>query len=337
MRATQSIDAALAALFERLDAEAWDAIAAALHPEAELADELTGEWLRGRERVAAYLHAQRGIVSGISSQLRSVSARWLSPELGLATFALEQRYDVGDVAHRERLTGTTIFSFADGTEQLLLYHLGAQSAPHGTDAEAGEAIGAPESLGEVVRRRRREAKLSLRELGRRADLSPSFLSQLERGAAEPSIASLLRIAASLGIPPADVLGQRAVAARAGERVVRAEARRTVDVPASGLDLELLTDGAARDLEVSLFTLAAEEGGSQVTERGERFLHVLAGRMRVTFDDDDVVLEPGDSITIAPGTAYAVAADPLAPLRCLSALVRSPRGPSGNIRRSGTHG
>ena len=108
---------------------------------------------------------------------------------------LEQRYDVGDVAHRERLTGTTIFSFADGTEQLLLFHLGAQSAPHGTDAEAGEAIGAPESLGEVVRRRRREAKLSLRELGRRADLSPSFLSQLERGAAEPSIASLLRIAA----------------------------------------------------------------------------------------------------------------------------------------------
>ncbi len=326
MRTTASIDEAVYSLFEQLDAEAWDALVATLHPDAELADELTGEWLRGRDRVAGYLQAQRGIVSGISSRLRSLSSRWLGPELGLATFVLEQRYDLDGIEHRENLTGTTIFAFDDDSERLLLlFHLGAQSAPREATAESGGAVGEPMTLGQTLRRRRRDAELTLRGLGERSGLSASFLSQLERGTAEPSISSLKRVAEALGIPVAEVLGQHALAGRAVERIVRSGARRRVDVPASGLDLELLTDGAAGDLEVTIFTLSAPAGGPQVSgpERGERFLHVLEGRMRVTFDGEAVILERGDSLTIAPGVAYAVAADSRAPLRCLSALVRSP--------------
>ena len=159
MRTTASIDEAVYSLFEQLDAEAWDALVATLHPDAELADELTGEWLRGRDRVAGYLQAQRGIVSGISSRLRSLSSRWLGPELGLATFVLEQRYDLDGIEHRENLTGTTIFAFDDDSERLLLlFHLGAQSAPREATAESGGAVGEPVTLGQILRRRRRDAE-----------------------------------------------------------------------------------------------------------------------------------------------------------------------------------
>jgi DNA-binding XRE family transcriptional regulator len=52
---------------------------------------------------------------------------------------------------------------------------------------------------------RRERGLTQRELGRRSGLSPSFLSQVENGNRVPSLSSLTRISAALGVIPIDVL------------------------------------------------------------------------------------------------------------------------------------
>jgi transcriptional regulator with XRE-family HTH domain len=55
-------------------------------------------------------------------------------------------------------------------------------------------------LGTRVRELRHERGLTLKALGRRAGLSHPFLSQLERGLARPSVASVERIAGALGVP-----------------------------------------------------------------------------------------------------------------------------------------
>ena len=56
-----------------------------------------------------------------------------------------------------------------------------------------------------VRSLRRERGLTQQELGRRCGLSRSFLSQVETGNRVPSLSSLTRISAALGIMPVDVL------------------------------------------------------------------------------------------------------------------------------------
>jgi transcriptional regulator with XRE-family HTH domain len=58
------------------------------------------------------------------------------------------------------------------------------------------------ALGAQVRALRRERGLTLKALGQRAGLSHPFLSQVERGLAQPSLGSVERIADALGVPVA---------------------------------------------------------------------------------------------------------------------------------------
>ena len=53
--------------------------------------------------------------------------------------------------------------------------------------------------GERLRRRRQELGLSGRELARRVSLSPSLISQIERGSTMPSVATLYAIVSELGL------------------------------------------------------------------------------------------------------------------------------------------
>jgi transcriptional regulator with XRE-family HTH domain len=59
-------------------------------------------------------------------------------------------------------------------------------------------------LGAQVRALRRERGLTLKALGERAGLSHPFLSQVERGLAQPSLGSVQRIAGALGVPVAQL-------------------------------------------------------------------------------------------------------------------------------------
>jgi transcriptional regulator with XRE-family HTH domain len=60
-------------------------------------------------------------------------------------------------------------------------------------------------LGEHIRSQRRFNQLSQRELARLADLSDTYMSQLERGLHEPSIRVLRSLANSLGIKPTELI------------------------------------------------------------------------------------------------------------------------------------
>ena len=99
----------------------------------------------------------------------------------------------------------------------------------GTDAAAV-------ALGARVRSLRRERRLTLKQLGRAAELSHPFLSQLERGLARPSVSSVERIARALQVPvgalwterppsePKLVRAPATAARRAGARSPRTAAR-----------------------------------------------------------------------------------------------------------------
>jgi transcriptional regulator with XRE-family HTH domain len=66
----------------------------------------------------------------------------------------------------------------------------------------------PVQLGRSIRAARERRGLSLRELARRVDVSPSFVSQIELGKANPSVGTLYSLLSVLGTTLDDLIGEQ---------------------------------------------------------------------------------------------------------------------------------
>jgi transcriptional regulator with XRE-family HTH domain len=329
VKTVAAIESALLEFFAGIDEERFDTMDERLHATVELADELTGEWLRGKERVSGYLRAQMGIVTDIASRISSISSRWITEDAGLATFVATMRYSLDGVPREEALTGTTIFTFETGEPLLLLLHLGAPAVarePGGEIAELRGAAAAPASalgpvtMGQALRRQRLKVNLSLRGLAAETHLSPSFLSQVERGLTAPSLGSLRRISEALGLRLSAVLGDGPPGGASAD-IVRARARRNVLVPGTGVDIELLaTERAGIEAMIVRLEPGAAAGEALRTEVVDQFVLVLEGTMRLTWEGEEIELVCGDAASIPAGVRHRIApADTV--LRCLVALSR----------------
>ena len=96
--------------------------------------------------------------------------------------------------------------------------------------------------------------MTLREVAGRAGVTESFLSQVERGVASPSVASLHRIARGLGLSIAQLFASPETAGR----VVRRAERRHVTYAGLGAVDEFLTPPTSTRLQMILSTI--EPGG-----------------------------------------------------------------------------
>lgn len=102
----------LRSLFHTLDREDFIAAAELLTEDSELADELTGAWIRGRAGVSAYLLKQTGVVTDVRSQLSSLVTSRLADDVALVTFAVRQDYRLSAENRGEDLLGTAILDLA---------------------------------------------------------------------------------------------------------------------------------------------------------------------------------------------------------------------------------
>lgn len=169
------------------------------------------------------------------------------------------------------------------------------------DDEAANRI----ELGGNIRALRLEASLTINDLAGGAGVSPSLISQVERGVAEPSLASLRRIAKALGVPVAALFvggeGDRSDSYnRRGERlVVRADERKLLKTKDSGMSYELLVpDLSPGKVEIVQFELPA---GSRIPDDvashpGEESTIVVSGQIIAYHDGERFVLNGGDTIT-----------------------------------------
>ncbi len=110
-------------------------------------------------------------------------------------------------------------------------------------------------LGDTVRRFRMASGLSQSALAAKADVSPSFLSLVERGKREPGIGVLRRLAAVLEVP----VGVLLAAALAVEDVqaTSPSAQESLRRLLEAVRLELLTAAAMRE-QTTLFPVNANE-------------------------------------------------------------------------------
>jgi transcriptional regulator with XRE-family HTH domain len=160
-----------------------------------------------------------------------------------------------------------------------------------------------QSLGEALRRLRQREGVSVRTLASKCGFTSSFLSQVELNKASPSLASLERIAAGLGV----TLGQFFhTAERSGPELVRIAQRLVLQSGWSRSQIESLGNPSiGNPLEALLVTMRPEAtSGSRLhTSDNGFFAMVISGSVVLELADGTQVLRRGDAITIPAGTPH----------------------------------
>jgi transcriptional regulator with XRE-family HTH domain len=150
-------------------------------------------------------------------------------------------------------------------------------------------------LGARIRALRQARRLTLRAVADRAGVTESFLSQVERDVASPSIATVGRIARALDLSIAQLFAETPTSGR----VVRREARRRVVYPGLRSTDEFLTSNLAGRLQVILSTIEPGGGTGEepyTHESDEEVVVVLTGVLDLWVADEHYVLREGDAIT-----------------------------------------
>jgi transcriptional regulator with XRE-family HTH domain len=149
------------------------------------------------------------------------------------------------------------------------------------------------AIGHKLRKRRGDFDLSLRDLAQKTGLTASYLSQIERGIVSPSLNSLRRIAECLEVPLLFLLSDTSKRSP----VVRADARPRIDLEQSAVSYQMLTPGLEHKMEAFCGTLEANSGNvvRPLSVPTEEFIFVLSGSLRVCLDEEEYMLNPGDSI------------------------------------------
>jgi len=159
-------------------------------------------------------------------------------------------------------------------------------------------------LGERLRELRLARGLTIVELGARANVSSGLISQIERGNSNPSVKTLQRLRAALGVNLWELLSDRpagaSAAADAGPPALPDYVRRAADRPrivvgSSRLAKDLLSPRNDRNLRFMLITLPpGSESEDVIMGQGEKGGLVMKGQVRLTVDAGEADLAEGDS-------------------------------------------
>jgi transcriptional regulator with XRE-family HTH domain len=183
-----------------------------------------------------------------------------------------------------------------------------------------------------IRERRRERRLSLDRLAALAGVSKGMLVQVENGQANPSIATLCKVAAALGASVADLVQ---AAGHHPAEVLPAGAPRLLWRGPKGGSATLLVGSSGPDmLELWSWELRpGERYEAQAHPQGtEELLHVMRGRLALAFGDVTYVVERGGSAVAHTDRPHAYSCEGRAAVQ-FTMVVAEWHAPRRDARRS----
>ena len=183
-----------------------------------------------------------------------------------------------------------------------------------------------DTLGSRLKDIRLKAGMTLRELARQVDVSPSFVSQIENGKSQPSVATLYAFAKLLNVSVDDLFEARPTAvqhhqpiddgdthARGGVNpsvawqpseyanrvsVVHPSHRSRLNM-AAGVNWERLAATPERAVNFMKIVYApgatSTDGGDTVSHEGYEYGYVTAGELEITIGGEMFTLHEGESI------------------------------------------
>jgi len=159
-----------------------------------------------------------------------------------------------------------------------------------------------------IRQRRSDKRLSLDRLAALAGVSKGMLVQIESGQANPSIATLCKVAAALGASVADLVQ---LSGQHPAEVLPAAAPRLLWRGPKGGTATLLVGSAGPDmLELWSWELRpGERYDAPAHPQGtEELIHVVRGRLSLAFGDVRYAIESGGSAVAHTDRPHAYACD-----------------------------
>jgi transcriptional regulator with XRE-family HTH domain len=168
--------------------------------------------------------------------------------------------------------------------------------------------GVSNDLGSRLRQARERKGFTVRGLARYVGVSPSLVSQIERGHVMPSVGTLYLITNQLDLVVDDLFKDAAAGAsanrdtahkNAADPIQRPTGRKTIRL-AEGVRWERLTPRP--DPEVEFLYVVYEPGAescdkdSLIRHGGKEYAYMMSGRLGLKLGFEEFQLEPGDSIT-----------------------------------------
>lgn len=157
-------------------------------------------------------------------------------------------------------------------------------------------------IGEKIRELRKSRSISMSELAARVGVTDSYISQLERNVADPSVSVLRRISAALNVPIATFFDEN----YEEPALIRRGEYRKCPSPMDGLNLEGLTPVPSEwnnRMELFQFTLQPKKLGEILQHSGETCIYVTKGSLEISLENASYSLKKGDSIYVNANVPY----------------------------------
>jgi transcriptional regulator with XRE-family HTH domain len=150
------------------------------------------------------------------------------------------------------------------------------------------------NLGTLLRKHRKQQKLTLKTVAEQVGVSEGFLSQVENAVNAPSVDTLLRICKALGVDAGELLIQ--IDKQPRIIVMRRSEWQEVEVPERGFATRRFFSPENRSVIDSALLVLEPDKSIPVRKNiknGQEILCVLQGSAELTFGNENVRLEEGD--------------------------------------------
>jgi transcriptional regulator with XRE-family HTH domain len=160
-------------------------------------------------------------------------------------------------------------------------------------------------IGSALRALREEQGLSVRTLASRSGFSASFISQVENGQSSPSIASMEKIARTLGVSLSEFFSAEPPEANQPGIVRAGEGPELISEWSQARLTSLGPSWEGRMLSPMLMTLApgGRSGSHPSGHQAEEFALVLSGSVLLHLSGDTREMETGDAVHLMPETPH----------------------------------
>lgn len=152
------------------------------------------------------------------------------------------------------------------------------------------------NVGTLIRKCRKEQKLTLKTVAERASVSEGFLSQVENAVNSPSVDTLIRICKAIGVNAGDLISQ--VSKQDTLIVIRRSEWDDMDLSHHGFVTRRFFPPEYRSV-IDSSVLVLEPGKSipvrKNIKNSQEVLCVLKGRVELIINDESVELVEGDSV------------------------------------------
>ena len=152
------------------------------------------------------------------------------------------------------------------------------------------------NLGSLLRRRRKEKKLTLKEVAEMANLSEGFLSQVENNVKTPSVPNLVKVCDALGAEIGVLFEE--LKNQQNLFIFRKKDWPEIDVPHTGFATRRFYPPEARNL-IDSSVIILEPGKSipvrKDVKNGQEVLCLLQGTLELEHGEEKVTMVEGDTI------------------------------------------